>query len=81
MDGRECKTERKNVLEELGISPASQLISSPKPAQYGQCLPGVHTHCTVLLCSKQCRGEIVFIFPVLCFILSELDLVCQLCCS
>lgn len=73
-------TEMENKPEEkLGVSPASQLISSPKPAQYGRCLPGVRTLCTVPLCSTQRRGEIVFFFTVFSFILGELDLVCQLC--
>lgn len=75
------KQRWKHNKEKLGVTPASQLISSPKPAQYGQRLPGVHTYCIVPLCSTQSWGKIVFILTVVSFILGELDLACQLCCG
>lgn len=48
----------------LGISPASQHISSPKPAQYGRCLPGVHQLSTSHF--TQHRDEIVFFLTSFC---------------
>lgn len=47
-----------------GISPASQHISSPKPAQYGRCLPGVHQLSTSHF--TQHRAEIVFFLTSFC---------------